>query len=144
MSHLVSGLKPHEILEAVVSIECRTYQPVYTLRRKSLWEYCCFSDFCRFADTVLSIFFCDTCSLLGRCCPLYFSCVYPSLPLLLIGSFNRIVRDRYGPADYEGFVDSEGFDGGDGQVGVVGDGEFARCCATVGRRRRRREIFGLL
>lgn len=24
---------------------------------------------------------------------------------------------------YEGFVDSEGFDGGDGQVGVVGDGE---------------------
>ncbi|CAM9126765.1 unnamed protein product, partial [Ectocarpus sp. 12 AP-2014] len=30
--------------------------------------------------------------------------------------------DRYGPADYEGFVDSEGFDGGDGQVGVVGDG----------------------
>lgn len=26
---------------------------------------------------------------------------------------------------YEGFVDSEGFDGGDGQVGVVGDGEHA-------------------
>lgn len=27
--------------------------------------------------------------------------------------------------NYEGFVDSEGFDGGDGQVGVVGDGERA-------------------
>lgn len=27
--------------------------------------------------------------------------------------------------DYEGFVDSEGFDGGDGQVGVVGDGEVS-------------------
>lgn len=26
---------------------------------------------------------------------------------------------------YEGFVDSEGFDGGDGQVGVVGDGEHS-------------------
>ena len=25
-----------------------------------------------------------------------------------------------GPANYEGFIDSEGFDGGDGQVGVVG------------------------
>ncbi|CAM9854941.1 unnamed protein product [Pylaiella littoralis] len=30
--------------------------------------------------------------------------------------------DRFGPANYDGFVDSEGFDGGDGQVGVVGDG----------------------
>ena len=28
-----------------------------------------------------------------------------------------------GPTNYDGFVDSEGFDGGDGQVGVVGDGE---------------------
>eukprot|EP00903_Cladosiphon_okamuranus_P018773 g17270.t1 len=33
--------------------------------------------------------------------------------------------DRFGPASYEGFVDSEGFDGGDGQVGVVGDGSNA-------------------
>ena len=30
-----------------------------------------------------------------------------------------------GPANYEGFVDGEGFDGGDGQVGVVGDGTNA-------------------
>ena len=30
---------------------------------------------------------------------------------------------NYGPTSYEGFVDSEGFDGGDGQVGVVGDGD---------------------
>ena len=29
------------------------------------------------------------------------------------------------PANYDGFVDSEGFDGGDGQVGVVGDGTNA-------------------
>lgn len=36
-----------------------------------------------------------------------------------------IGRDRFGPVSYEGFVDSEGFDGGDGQVGVVGDGECA-------------------
>eukprot|EP00752_Nemacystus_decipiens_P002105 g2012.t1 len=33
--------------------------------------------------------------------------------------------DRFGPANYDGFVDSEGFDGGDGQVGVVGDGSNA-------------------
>jgi len=31
--------------------------------------------------------------------------------------------DNYGPKDYVGFVDAEGFDGGDGQVGVVGDGK---------------------
>jgi hypothetical protein len=30
---------------------------------------------------------------------------------------------NFGPTSYEGFVDSEGFDGGDGQVGVVGDGD---------------------
>jgi len=30
---------------------------------------------------------------------------------------------NYGPKDYEGFIDAEGFDGGDGQVGVVGDGK---------------------
>ncbi|KAJ1448275.1 hypothetical protein M885DRAFT_539728 [Pelagophyceae sp. CCMP2097] len=30
-----------------------------------------------------------------------------------------------GPANYDGFVDAEGFDGGDGQVGVVGDGTMA-------------------
>jgi len=30
-----------------------------------------------------------------------------------------------GPVDYEGFIDAEGFDGGDGQVGVVGDGSSA-------------------
>lgn len=32
-------------------------------------------------------------------------------------------RDRFGPVDYKGFIDGEGFDGGDGQVGCVGDGE---------------------
>jgi len=31
-------------------------------------------------------------------------------------------QDGINPTNYEGFVDSEGFDGGDGQVGVVGDG----------------------
>lgn len=30
-----------------------------------------------------------------------------------------------GPANYDGFIDAEGFDGGDGQVGVVGDGTNA-------------------
>lgn len=30
-----------------------------------------------------------------------------------------------GPVDYEGFIDAEGFDGGDGQVGVVGDGTIS-------------------
>lgn len=30
-----------------------------------------------------------------------------------------------GPTSYDGFVDVEGFDGGDGQVGVVGDGKNA-------------------
>ena len=29
------------------------------------------------------------------------------------------------PANYDGFIDSDGFDGGDGQVGVVGDGTNA-------------------
>jgi len=29
------------------------------------------------------------------------------------------------PANYDGFVDGDGFDGGDGQVGVVGDGSNA-------------------
>lgn len=38
-------------------------------------------------------------------------------------SVGSVGRDRFGPVSYEGFVDSEGFDGGDGQVGVVGDGE---------------------
>lgn len=33
------------------------------------------------------------------------------------------VDSNYGPKDYVGFVDAEGFDGGDGQVGVVGDGK---------------------
>jgi len=35
------------------------------------------------------------------------------------------VDSNYGPQDYVGFVDVEGFDGGDGQVGVVGDGKNA-------------------
>ena len=30
---------------------------------------------------------------------------------------------NYGPTNYEGFIDADGFDGGDGQVGVVGDGK---------------------
>jgi hypothetical protein len=34
------------------------------------------------------------------------------------------VDSNYGPVDYVGFVDVEGFDGGDGQVGVVGDGKM--------------------
>lgn len=29
----------------------------------------------------------------------------------------------HGPVDYKNFLDGEGFDGGDGQVGVVGDGK---------------------
>lgn len=49
----------------------------------------------------------------------------PHLWLLLRSSCRSIGRDRFGPVSYEGFVDSEGFDGGDGQVGVVGDGERA-------------------
>ena len=35
------------------------------------------------------------------------------------------VDTNYGPKDYDGFIDVEGFDGGDGQVGVVGDGKNA-------------------
>lgn len=33
-----------------------------------------------------------------------------------------IKQEGVNPTNYEGFVDTEGFDGGDGQVGVVGDG----------------------
>ncbi|CAM9683603.1 unnamed protein product, partial [Hapterophycus canaliculatus] len=43
----------------------------------------------------------------------------------LSGDTSSDKSDRFGPVDYEGFVDSEGFDGGDGQVGVVGDGSNA-------------------
>lgn len=42
-------------------------------------------------------------------------------------------RGRFGPANYKGFVDSEGFDGGDGQVGVVGDGEHGASVGVDGR-----------
>ena len=31
--------------------------------------------------------------------------------------------DRYGPGNWEGFVDFQEFDGGDGQMGVAGDGQ---------------------
>ncbi|EKX38154.1 hypothetical protein GUITHDRAFT_154778 [Guillardia theta CCMP2712] len=37
------------------------------------------------------------------------------------GKGNQIMPDM----DYKGFIDGEGFDGGDGQVGVVGDGKNA-------------------
>lgn len=32
--------------------------------------------------------------------------------------------------DYKGFIDGEGFDGGDGQVGCVGDGEWSLMCSV--------------
>jgi len=34
-------------------------------------------------------------------------------------------KDRYGPGDWEGFVDFDEFDGGDGQMGVAGDGDVS-------------------
>lgn len=39
-------------------------------------------------------------------------------------------RNRFGPVDYKGFIDGEGFDGGDGQVGCVGDGECSLMCSV--------------